>query len=198
MSRSALIYTALAAIAIAVVALVALRDPATPVPATVQNASALEALRDGSMKKLNFHAASKPAGTEPYTTAEGGSATIADHAGRYVLVNFWATWCAPCRKEMPGLQALQQEFGGEKFEVLTIATGRNPPQAMKKFFNEVGITALPLHTDPKQKLARQMGVLGLPVTVLLDPSGREIARLTGDAEWDSDSARAIFAALLSE
>lgn len=198
MSRSALIYTALAAIAIAVVALVALRDPAAPVPKTLANASALEALREGSMKKLAFHATPKPASEEPYTTADGGKATLADHRGRYVLVNFWATWCAPCRKEMPGLEALQKELGGERFEVLTIATGRNPPAAMKKFFDEVGITALPLATDPKQKLARQMGVLGLPVTVLIDPAGQEIARLTGDAEWDSDSARAIFAALLAE
>ena len=196
MSRSALIYTALAAIAIVGVAFIALRDPAAPVPKQLENASALEQLREGSMKKLIFHSTPKPAGEAQYVTEEGGAASLADHKGRYVLVNFWATWCAPCRKEMPGLEALQKEFGGDAFEVLTIATGRNPEPAIKRFFAETGITALPLHRDPQQKLARQMGVLGLPVTVLLDPSGVEIARLTGDAEWDSDSARAILSKLL--
>ncbi len=198
MSRSALIYTAIAAIAIAAVGYVALRDPAQPIPQSLANVSELEGLRDGTMKKLVFHASPKPAGKASYTTADGGSATLKDHAGRYVLLNFWATWCAPCRKEMPALEALQQEFGGEDFEVLTIATGRNPPGAMKKFFDEIGVKNLPLHRDPKQELARQMGVLGLPVSVILDPQGFEIARMTGDAEWHSDSAKAIIRALLAK
>lgn len=89
MSRSALIYTAIAAIAIASVGYVALRDPAQPIPATLENASELEALREGTLKKLAFHPAPKPAGKESYTTADGTSATLADHAGRYVLLNFW-------------------------------------------------------------------------------------------------------------
>ncbi|MDU8926136.1 TlpA disulfide reductase family protein [Alisedimentitalea sp. MJ-SS2] len=148
------------------------------------------------MKKLIFHPAPKPAGTAPYDTATGGKASLADHNGRYVLVNFWATWCAPCRKEMPGLAELQTEFGGDRFEVLTIATGRNKPQAMKKFFDEIGVTNLPLHQDPRQALAREMGVLGLPVTVILAPDGTEIARMVGDADWGSDSGRAIVRALI--
>lgn len=82
--------------------------------------------------------------------------------------------------------------------MLTIATGRNPPQAMKKFFNDIGVENLPLATDAKQALSREMGVLGLPVTVLLDPQGFEIARMTGDAEWDSESGRAIIRALLEQ
>lgn len=197
MSRSALIYTAIAAIAIAAVAFVALRDPGQPVPKTATNHAALEGLREGTMKKLAFHATPKPAGKAAYDTAKGGKATLADHAGRYVLVNFWATWCAPCRKEMSALAELQSEFGGENFEVLTIATGRNHPQAMKKFFDEIGVENLPLHRDPAQGLAREMGVLGLPVSVILDPEGREIARMVGDAEWNSESGKAIIAALLA-
>jgi thiol-disulfide isomerase/thioredoxin len=115
-----------------------------------------------------------------------------------VLVNFWATWCAPCRKEMPQLNALQKEFGGDDFQVLTIATGRNSEEGIKRFFEEAGVDSLPRHQDPKQKLASQMGVFGLPISVLLDREGREIARLQGDAEWDSESARAIIAALIKE
>jgi len=196
MSRSALIYTALAAIAIAAVGYVALRDPAQHVAATPANHAALERLRDGTMKKLAFHPAPKEAGKAAYDTAEGGKATLADHAGRYVLVNFWATWCAPCRKEMKGLSEVQAEFGGERFEVLTIATGRNMPAQMKKFFDEIGVDNLPLHRDPTQGLAREMGVLGLPVSVILDPEGREIARMVGDAEWNSESGKAIIRALI--
>jgi thiol-disulfide isomerase/thioredoxin len=187
MLRFSLIYTAVAAIAIAVAA----------APAPAGNA-ALEALRDGTMKKLVFHSSPKPAGNAGYVTQDGTTASLTDHHGRYVLLNFWATWCAPCRKEMPGLDAIQAEFGGAKFEVLTIATGRNPPGAMKKFFDETGVTNLPLHRDPKQKLARQMGVLGLPVSVLLDPEGREIARMVGDAEWGGESGRAIIRALIAD
>jgi thiol-disulfide isomerase/thioredoxin len=122
--------------------------------------------------------------------------TLGDLRGSYAVVNFWATWCAPCRHEMPSLNALQTEFGGDTFQVVTIATGRNKPAAIYRFFDEESIDALPKHTDPNQLLARQMGVLGLPITVVLDPEGREIARLRGDADWYSDSARAIVGAMI--
>jgi len=89
-------------------------------------------------------------------------------------------------------------MGGEAFEVVTIATGRNAAPAMKKFFDDIGVENLPLHRDTNSALARQMGVFGLPVTVILDREGREIARLTGDADWNSESARAIIAALTAD
>ena len=114
----------------------------------------------------------------------------------WVILNIWATWCAPCRKEMPMLSELQTEFGGEAFEVVTIATGRNPRPAMEAFFDELGVDNLPHHADERQNLARSLGVLGLPVTLILDPEGNEIARLQGDADWHSDSAVAIINALV--
>lgn len=157
----------------------------------------LEELREGSMKKLVFHAEPKPVSDVAFVSESGAPMTLADLKGKYVLVNFWATWCAPCRKEMPALNALHKEFGGEAFEVVTIATGRNSEAGMRRFFEETGVDALPLHRDPKQALARQMAVLGLPISVLLDPQGQEIARLRGDADWFSDSARAIVSALIS-
>lgn len=95
------------------------------------------------------------------------------------------------------LAALQTEFGGDRFEVLTLATGRNNPAGIRKFFDETEITNLPRHQDPKQAIARDMAVLGLPITVILDPEGREIARLRGDATWDSASAKAIISALIA-
>lgn len=158
--------------------------------------AALEALRDGDMKKLNVHSTPIATPTTEFTRADGTMGTLADFQGRYVVLNFWATWCAPCRAEMPTLSNLQREMQSENFEVVTIATGRNAPTAMAKFFDEIGVDNLPLHTDPKSALARAMGVFGLPITVILDPEGHEIARLQGDAHWDSDSARAIIQALV--
>ncbi|MEX0312000.1 MAG: TlpA disulfide reductase family protein [Tateyamaria sp.] len=160
--------------------------------------SAAEALREGDMKKLIFHSAPEAVSGQSFDLADGaGKGTLADYKGKHILVNFWATWCAPCRHEMPMLSELQAEFGGDDFEVVTIATGRNNPAAIVKFLEEIGATNLPRHQDPKQKLAAQMGVFGLPITVLIDPEGREIARLRGDADWSSDSAKAIIASLIS-
>ncbi len=154
-------------------------------------------LRDGDMKKLIVHDSPESTSDAAFILADdAGTATLADWRGKYVLVNFWATWCAPCRKEMPQLNALQKEFGGDDFEVLTIATGRNSPEGITKFFQEAGIDSLPRHQDPKQALAGQMGIFGLPITVIIDPEGREIARLRGDAQWDSDSAKAIIKTLI--
>ncbi len=172
----------------------ALAFGATPAAADVALA---ESLREGTMKKLLF---SDPAevSQEVFTDPSGGEFTLADFEGKYAVVNFWATWCAPCRKEMPQLSELQAEFGGDDFEVVTIATGRNPLPAIAQFFKEINVENLPKYLDPKSALARDMAVLGLPITLILDPEGREIARMRGDAEWNSDSAKAIISALLGE
>ena len=160
--------------------------------------AALEALREGSMKKLIFHAEPQPASQQSWQLPDGaGEGSLADYAGQYVVLNFWATWCAPCRHEMPTLSALQTEFGGEEFQVVTLATGRNSPQGIVKFFTETGIDNMTRYQDPRQQIAREMAVLGLPITVIIDPEGNEIARLRGDADWYSDSARAIVAALIA-
>ena len=94
------------------------------------------------------------------------------------------------------LSELRSEFGGDAFEVVTIATGRNAPQAMSAFFEEAGVDNLPLHTDAQSALARALGVFGLPITLILDPEGREIARMRGDAEWNSESGKAVIRALI--
>ncbi|MDD9923399.1 MAG: TlpA disulfide reductase family protein [Boseongicola sp.] len=155
-----------------------------------------ESLREGTMKKLIFSEA-QPVSDKTFTDPGGSEMTLADFQGKYVVVNFWATWCAPCRKEMPQLSELQAEFGGDTFEIVTIATGRNPLPAIDRFFDEIGVENLPKYLDPSSALARDMGVLGLPITVILNPEGQEIARMRGDAEWNSDSAKAIVAALIA-
>ncbi|WP_300009473.1 TlpA disulfide reductase family protein [uncultured Roseobacter sp.] len=183
---AALVYTALGAGAIL-----------APVMAQADLADAA-LLRDGDMKKLVFHEVPEATSDAAYQLADGaGEETLEAYKGKYILLNFWATWCAPCRKEMPQLSELQAEFGGEDFEVVTIATGRNSPEGIKKFFAEIGVDNLPRHQDPRQSLASQMGIFGLPITVLIDREGREVARLRGDADWSSDSAKAVIAAVLA-
>ena len=164
--------------------------------AAAADLTTIEALRDGSMKKLNFHTATKAVPEIQFTTADGDQKQMSDFHGKVILLNFWATWCAPCRVEMPMLSELQSGLGGDDFEVVTIATGRNAPGALKRFFEKAGIDNLPRHRDIKQQLARKMGVLGLPITVIINRKGAEIARLRGDADWSSDSAKAILTALI--
>jgi thiol-disulfide isomerase/thioredoxin len=153
-------------------------------------------LRVGDMRKLTVHSAPIAGSDVAFMSEDGEEMTLADLNGQYTLLNFWATWCAPCRKEMPDLAALQTQLGGEDFQVVTVATGRNPRPAMEAFFDEIGVDNLPLHTDARQSFSRSMGVLGLPVTLIIDPQGDEIARLQGDADWHSDSAAAIIQALI--
>ncbi|MGB7261413.1 MAG: TlpA disulfide reductase family protein [Albidovulum sp.] len=163
-------------------------------PSLGQNTD-LESLREGSMKKLVFLDTPVVAPEIPFTDASGVEHRLSDWRGQYVLVNFWATWCAPCRKELPALDALNRDFATKGFAVLTIATGRNPVPAITRLFAEVGVETLPILLDPSQDLSREMGVFGLPVSVLLDAEGHEIARLSGDADWNGASARAIISTL---
>ncbi|CUH79862.1 TlpA family protein disulfide reductase [Tropicibacter naphthalenivorans] len=166
---------------------------ANPVVADVAAAQAAVA---GDMKKLSF-SEPQPVGDGVIVSFDGEQMNLSESNGKWRVVNFWATWCAPCRHEMPMLSQLQSDLGGEEFEVITIATSRNPPAKMKAFFDEIGVDNLPLHRDPKSYLARQIGVLGLPVTLILNPEGQEVARLTGDADWASDEAKAVIKALMS-
>lgn len=133
----------------------------------------------------------RPAPPWAVTLPDGRTLASDDLKGKVVLVNFWATWCAPCREEMPSLDALQTALGGEDFQVVPIATGRNAPAQIDKFFAETEVRNLPVLLDPKQQLAREMGVVGLPVSVLIDRDGHEVARLLGDADWASDAAQAV-------
>ncbi|MCB2127493.1 MAG: TlpA family protein disulfide reductase [Rhodobacteraceae bacterium] len=156
-----------------------------------------EDLREGAMKKLLFLSDPGPVPDVGLTDMDGAERRLADWHGKIVVLNFWAVWCAPCRKELPTLEALNRAAGGEDMAVVTVAVGRNPPAAITKFLEEGQVADLPVLLDPAQSLAGQMGVFGLPVSVILDREGREIARMTGEADWNSESARSIVAALVA-
>jgi thiol-disulfide isomerase/thioredoxin len=150
----------------------------------------------GDMRAMVIHDTPAPISQHAFLLQDETQATLADFQGQYILLNFWATWCAPCRHEMPALDELQTRLGGDDFRVVTLATGRNPPQAIRRFFQEQSIENLTQYRDINQQIARDMGVFGLPITVLINPEGYEIARLRGDADWASDDAIAFISAVL--
>ncbi|HRM75716.1 MAG TPA: TlpA disulfide reductase family protein [Paracoccus sp. (in: a-proteobacteria)] len=149
-----------------------------------------QAAHDGGLAKL-VQTDPTPVPDTSFTDPEGGTHSLADYRGKVVLLNFWATWCAPCREEMPSLDALQAELGGDDFQVVAIAAGHNPAPAIEKFLTEAKITNLPVLLDPRQGLAREMGVMGMPVTILIDRDGNEIARLIGGADWASEASKTL-------
>lgn len=126
-----------------------------------------------------------------FVDGTGKERSLSEWKGRVVLINLWATWCAPCRKEMPDLDKLQAELGSDKFEVVAISVDRSGVNGAKKFLEQIGVTKLALYADPTAKLAGELKVLGLPATLLVDAEGREIGRLLGPADWASDDAKAL-------
>jgi thiol-disulfide isomerase/thioredoxin len=153
------------------------------------------ALRDGDMKKLALHDSPVALPQAVLQDADDAEHSLTDYRGKWVVLNSWATWCAPCREEMPSLDRLQAAM--PELAVVPVATGRNAVEGIERFYAEAGVTLLPVLRDPKSDLARGMAVMGLPVTVILNPEGQEVARLIGDAEWDSDNAKAVLAALMA-
>ena len=156
---------------------------------------ALEGMRQGEMRKLVVHAEPIEVSQARYGDLSGGAHALSDLKGRVAVVNFWATWCAPCRAEMPALDRLRAELAPEGVEVIAIATGHNRQPAIEAFYEDAKIRHLPILLDPKKTLAQGMGVVGLPVTVVLDREGREVARMIGEAEWDSAEAKALLRVL---
>ncbi len=118
--------------------------------------------------------------------ADGGGRTLslADFRGRTVLLNLWATWCVPCRKEMPSLDRLQGRLGGGDFIVVPVSLDRAGVAAVRRFYREVGVENLGIFVDPAGGTPHALGIPGVPTTLLIDREGREVARKMGEAEWD--------------
>ena len=131
-----------------------------------------------------------------FNDATGKTVTLADFKGRTILLNLWATWCAPCREEMPALDRLQKELGSDKFEVVALSLDRKGAEASQKFLNETKAEHLKLYVDATAKQGTVLKIVGMPTTILVDKEGREIGRLAGPAEWDSADAKALIEAAL--
>lgn len=131
-----------------------------------------------------------------FTDGAGNPKSLADFRGKTVLLNLWATWCAPCRKEMPSLDRLQRELGSDTFEVVALALERGGAAAVKKFYDDIKVESLALYVDQSTRAGSALRALGMPTTILIDPEGREIGRLPGPAEWDSAAAKSLIEAAL--
>ena len=151
----------------------------------------------GEMARMQLQAPATPT-HDAFAREDSTRGRLSDYAGQVVVLNFWATWCAPCRAEMPSLQALQDALGDEGLEVVTVAFGRHNPMQMKKFWQEAGITSLPLHLDAGSELARAMGVKGLPHTLILNRAGQIVGQLPGEADWAAPETLALMRGFLAE
>ena len=113
-----------------------------------------------------------------------------------LVINFWATWCAPCKKEMPSLNNLAENMKYDDVRIITVASGRNSKEAIESFFSDNDLVNLNKFRDPRGKIAMSYGVTALPTTVVIDPSGKEIGRIIGDIDWNTENIRAFFRKLL--
>ncbi len=131
-----------------------------------------------------------------FTNDKGEALTLSSFKGKTVLLNLWATWCAPCREEMPSLDRLQKALGSDKFEVVALSLDRQGVDAARKFLTDVKAQNLKLYVDPTAKQGTALNLVGMPTTILIDRQGRELGRLTGPAEWDSPDAKKLIEAAL--
>lgn len=156
------------------------------------------ALATGAMAAFVVKGERKPVPKISFSPENGAATSLKAWKGRVVLVNLWATWCAPCRKEMPSLAQLQSEMGGPDFEVVAISVDRKGLELSGQFLKDVGATALKLYADPSTEALSQFQAVGLPASILIDREGREIGRLLGPAEWNSPEAKALIKAAIQE
>jgi thiol-disulfide isomerase/thioredoxin len=172
----------LAAIAIVVVAAVVYVRLERPVHGTAPS---------GALAKLVPDAHPKPIADVAFTDGNGQLHKLSDFRGRYMLLNLWATWCAPCVRELPALAHLQSALGSRQLAVVPVNVGRSTAPETAAFLN-THKAKLPVYIDPNSAFLHAFGAYGLPLTVLVDPQGREIARATGAVRWDAPEAIAYF------
>jgi thiol-disulfide isomerase/thioredoxin len=169
----------------------------TPAPTEALPAGpGTNALSVGQMAAFVFRKAPEPLPETAFVDASGKPRSLQDWRGKVVLLNLWATWCAPCRKEMPSLDRLQAELGSDTFEVVAVSVDKTGIDGAKRFLDQIKVARLGVYADPSVRLGSALKAIGMPSTVLIDREGREIGRLVGPAEWDSDEAKALIQAVL--
>jgi thiol-disulfide isomerase/thioredoxin len=132
-----------------------------------------------------------------FVAGDGTEKSLKDFAGRILLLNIWATWCIPCREEMPALDKLEAKLGGENFAVVAVNIDKGGQDKAAAFLKDTGATHLPLYTDPTGKLFATLKLVGMPTTLIIDRGGKEIARLVGPADWASPEAAAVIEAAVA-
>lgn len=159
-------------------------------------ASAGNPLATGEMITFVFKKAPEPVPAFFFADATSAKRSLADFKGKVVLLNLWATWCVPCRKEMPALDRLQKELGGDQFEVVAMSVDRGGAAVSQTFLDEIKVANLKLYTESTSKSVGLLHAPGLPTTLLIDRDGREVGRLVGPAEWDGADAKRLIQSVL--
>jgi thiol-disulfide isomerase/thioredoxin len=155
-----------------------------------------KALTTGPMTTFVFKKPPAPLPDVRFVNGEGKEVSLADWRGKVVLLNLWATWCAPCREEMPALDRLQKELGSDKFQVVALAVDKAGLDGARAFLDETKVKGLAVFADPTARVGTELKVIGMPTTILIDAAGREIGRLIGPAAWDSPEAKRLIEAYL--
>lgn len=164
-------------------------------------AAAVDPLAKGDLAALSIAKKPSEVGDFAFIDPAGQPVKLSGFRGKIVLLNLWATWCVPCRGEMPELDKLQAEFGSDKFEVVAVNIDTARPERPKAVFQELGLKSLKLYADPSANIFHEMKqtgkALGLPLTLLIDAEGCQIGLINGPAAWHSDAARALIAGTLA-
>ena len=146
-----------------------------------------------------MHDAPEPVPELQFTDGAGQARTLEKFKGKVVLLNVWATWCAPCRKEMPTIDRLQAALGGPDFEVVPLSVDRKGLDVVNKFYAETGVQHLSRYvTSSSNDAFEALTLFGLPATLLIDRQGRELGRLVGPAEWDSPDMLAFLKSVIAK
>jgi thiol-disulfide isomerase/thioredoxin len=167
-----------------------------PAPQALPSGPGSNPLSVGAMAAFVFKKTPEPLAATAFVDASGKERSLEDWRGKAVLLNLWATWCAPCRKEMPALDRLQAELGSDKFEVVAVSVDKTGVEGAKKFLDQIKVTKLGVFADPSVRLGTSLKAIGMPTTLLIDREGREVGRLVGPAEWDSAEAKRLVEAVL--
>jgi thiol-disulfide isomerase/thioredoxin len=175
-------------------------DPACK--ASVETAHRIAPLVRGEVAALAVPQAPRALPALAFKDSKGTDRSLADWHGRTVLLNLWATWCVPCRKEMPALDALQGKLGGADFEVVSINIDTRDTDKPKTWLRDAGVNRLAYYADNNAKVFQDLKAIGkafgMPTTLLIDPNGCELAALAGPAEWASDDAVKLVTAALGK
>ena len=165
-------------------------------PAPSNAAGIAPELLTGWMENFTLSDPARPAPELILVDPDGAEHGAGAFQGRVVVLNFFATWCAPCRREMPSLDRLAARLGSDEFAVVGVSQDRKGAEVYQPFLDELDVTHFETFADPGLKTSRALRVLGLPATIVLDRQGREVGRVVGPAEWDSDEAVALLRHLI--